>query len=94
MPEQPKYSDGNFVRKALIAIALAAVAFILWQLREVLVLLFGAVVMATIVRAVADPFANRLRVPEGASVLIAVLLIVVARSRRRLKRLPIRFRPR
>jgi predicted PurR-regulated permease PerM len=77
MPAKPVKSEGDFVRKALIVIGLAAVAFILWQLREVLVLLFGAVVVATIIRAIADPIANRLRVPEGASVLIAVLLLVL-----------------
>ena len=65
-----------FVRRALIAIALAAVAVLAWQLRTVLVLLFGAVVLATVVRALADPLSKHLRLPERVAVLIAVLLIV------------------
>jgi predicted PurR-regulated permease PerM len=66
----------QFTRRALIVIALAATALLLWQLRYVLVLLFGAVVVATIIRAIADPFTRHLRVPEGPAVAIAVLLIV------------------
>lgn len=69
-------SDSRFIRRALIVIALTALALLLWQLRTMLVLLFGAVVMATVVRALADPLSRRLRVPEGISVLVSVLLIV------------------
>ena len=76
MAKQAQSSGGAFVRKALIVIALAAGAFLLWQLRFVIVLLFGAVVVGTIIRAIADPCTNRLRMPPGVAVLIAVLLIV------------------
>jgi predicted PurR-regulated permease PerM len=76
MPRQTKPNVGDFVRKALIVIALAAVVFLLWELREVLVLLFGAVVVATIIRAIADPCTMHFRVPPGPSVLIAVLIVL------------------
>lgn len=69
-------SEQRFVRRALIAIGLAALAVLAWQLRTVVVLLFGAVVMATVVRALADPLSKHLRLPERVAVLIAVLLIV------------------
>jgi predicted PurR-regulated permease PerM len=69
-------SEHTFIRQALIVIGLAALAVLLWQLRTVLVLLFGAVVMATVVRALADPLSKHLRLPEQVAVLIAVLLIV------------------
>jgi len=69
-------SDSEFVRRALIVLGLVALAFLAWQLRTVIVLLFGAVVVATIIRAIADPCTNRLRMPEPAAVLIAVLIIV------------------
>ena len=68
-------TDALFVRRALIVIGLAALALLLWQLRIVVVLLFGAVVMATIVRAVADPFSKYLRLPDWVAVLVAVILI-------------------
>lgn len=74
----PKQSGDQptFVRRALIVIALAAVAILLWQLRSVLVLLFGAVVMGTLFRAIAEPMSKYLRLPDGVAVLVAVLLIV------------------
>jgi predicted PurR-regulated permease PerM len=68
-------SDRAFIRHALIAIGLAALAVLVWELRSILVLLFGAVVIATVVRAIADPFSRWLRIPEGLAVLLAVLLI-------------------
>ncbi|HEU4810384.1 MAG TPA: AI-2E family transporter [Sphingomicrobium sp.] len=70
------HQDSEFVRRALIVLGLVALAFLAWQLRTVIVLLFGAVVVATIIRAIADPCTNRLRMPEPAAVLIAVLVIV------------------
>ena len=76
MEPHRRRSEAEFVRRALIAIGLAALAVLVWQLRTVLVLLFGAVVMATIVRALADPLSKHLRLPEPIAVLIAVLLIV------------------
>jgi predicted PurR-regulated permease PerM len=73
-------SNGNgnaaFVRRALIVIALAALALLLWQLRIVLVLLFGAIVMGTVFRAIAEPLSKHLRLPDGVAVLISVLLIL------------------
>jgi predicted PurR-regulated permease PerM len=65
-----------FVRRALIVIALAALALLLWQLRTVLVLLFGAIVVGTIIRAIAEPVSKHLRLPDGVAVLFAVLLLV------------------
>ena len=69
-------SDRIFARRALIVIAFAALALLAWQLRTVLVLLFGAVVMGTVFRAIAEPLSKHLRLPDGVSVLAAVLIIV------------------
>ena len=68
--------DRAFVRRALIVIALAALALLLWQLRTVLVLLFGAVVTGTVIRAIAEPMTKHLRLPDGVAVLTSVLLLV------------------
>lgn len=73
--KQPE-GDREFVRRALIFIGLAALALLLWQLRTVLVLLFGAVVMGTIIRAIAEPMTTHLRLPDGVAVLTSVLLLV------------------
>jgi len=66
---------GSFVGRALIVVALAAGAFIVWHLRYVLVLLFGAVVIGTVLRAIADPFRRWLRLPDSFAVLASVLIL-------------------
>lgn len=59
----------------MIVIALAALALLFWQLRSVILMLFGAVVVAAIIRAIADPIARVTRLPNGVSVIIAALII-------------------
>ncbi len=76
MSDPPPSGEARFARRALTVIALAAVALLLWQLRTVLVLLFGAVVMGTIFRAIAEPMSKHLRLPDGVAVLVSVLLII------------------
>ena len=75
MTAEPE-NDAPFVRRALIVIALAAAALLLWQLRFVVVLLFGAVLIATIFRAIADLLEKYLRLPNRLAVLASVLLVV------------------
>ena len=71
----PEASD-SFLKRALIVAAIAAGAFLIWKLRFVFVLLFGAVLVATIIRAIAGPFKRNLRLPDAIAVAIAVILIV------------------
>ena len=70
-----KTDEALFIRRALIVIGLFGGALILWQLRYVLVLLFGTVLIATIIRAIADPVAKHLRLPESISVALSILVI-------------------
>jgi hypothetical protein len=44
-----------YVRRVLIAVSIVAAVLLLWELRSVLVLIFGAVLIATIFRAIAAP---------------------------------------
>jgi predicted PurR-regulated permease PerM len=76
MPEQKASDTELFIRRALIVVAIAAGVFLIWKLRFVLVLLFGAVLIATIIRAIAEPFKKHLRLPDPMAVAIFVLLIV------------------
>ncbi|HZC37682.1 MAG TPA: AI-2E family transporter, partial [Sphingomicrobium sp.] len=76
MTGAPHNADAQFVRRAMIVIGLTAAALLLWQVRGVVVLLFGAVLVATVIRAIADPLHNRFHVPERLAVLLSVLLIV------------------
>ena len=74
-PRAPN-GDRPFIRRVLIVIALVAVAFLLWQLRTVVVMLFGAVVVATVFRALADLIKKWTRIPDGAAVALSILLIL------------------
>jgi predicted PurR-regulated permease PerM len=77
VPEQDQESgDGRFTRRALIVIGLAGLALLTWQLREVWVLLFGAILTAIIIRAIADPLTKHLHLPERVAVVLSVLLIL------------------
>lgn len=76
--EQADPGDLPFIRRTLIVIILVAGALLIWELRYVLVLLFGSVLVATIIRSIAQPFKTRLRLPDGLAVATSVLLIVVA----------------
>lgn len=71
-------SDGEaqFVRRVLITVAIAAAALLLWHLRDVVVLVFGAILIATIFRAIAGPLEKYLHLNERFSVAVAVILII------------------
>jgi len=74
--DTPQSDEAPFVRRVLIVVAIAAGVLLLWQLREVVMLLFGAVMVATIFRAIADLLEKHLRLPERIAVLLSVLLVV------------------
>lgn len=67
--------DSRFIRRVLIVIALVSVVLLAWQLRAVLLMLFGAAVVATIVRALSEPIARATRLPESIAVALASLII-------------------
>jgi predicted PurR-regulated permease PerM len=76
---QASMPDALFIRRTLIVIALVALTMLAWQLREVVLMVFGAVVVATLFQSLAGVY-RRLRLPDGLSLFLAVLtvLLVVA----------------
>lgn len=72
----PDLSDRAFVRRTLIVVSILALFALAWMLRHVLLVVFGAIVIATLFRSLAGLY-QRLRVPEGASVFLAVLTVVL-----------------
>jgi predicted PurR-regulated permease PerM len=68
-------SEAAFVRRVLIAIGLVALALALWWLREVLLLIFAAVLVAVVLHACADVIHRYTPVPQRWSLLVAGLLI-------------------
>lgn len=73
---KPELSHRAFVERVLIALAILAVAAFLWQLRDLLILVFGAVLVAVILSIVAEPIRRRLGLPPSLSLLLAVLIVL------------------
>lgn len=69
--------DAEFVRKVLIVLGLVALALVFWKLADVLLLAFGAILVALILHACAEILVHYLRVPERWSLSLATLLILL-----------------
>ena len=76
MPPESR-GDGAFLRRVLIVVAVGALTQLLWALVEVLLLVFGAVLVAVLLRALAAPLARRTWLSDGwalAAVTVALLV--------------------
>ena len=75
--EQPEEvsEERRFVGRVLIVLAIASLFFLAWHLRQVLLMLFGAVVVASIFRAVADTLKHWTRLPDAVAVALSVLIV-------------------
>ena len=71
------YADGAFLRRVLIVASVVVLALLAWHLVDVLLLVFGAVLVAVLLRALADPIARATRLPDPVAVLAATLAVVV-----------------
>ncbi len=69
-------SEGTFVRRVLIALGLALLVYVLWELRGLLLMLFGAVVVATVFRALAARLRQWLGIREGFALATSILIIL------------------
>jgi predicted PurR-regulated permease PerM len=69
-------SDRDFIRKLLIAGGIGVLALVLWQLSDVLMLAFGSVLVAVILRAFSEVLERHARVPERWSLALATLIIL------------------
>jgi predicted PurR-regulated permease PerM len=68
--------DPRFVARALFVAAVVAGLFLLWQLTSVLLLVFAAIIVAVVLRTVADPLEHRLKLRPGIALALAGLAIV------------------
>lgn len=67
-----------FIRRVLIVLALGSLFFLAWHLRDVILMLFGAVVVASVFRALADILRKHLRLPDIVAVIASVLIVLGA----------------
>ena len=70
--------DATFVRRVLIALGLALLVYVFWELRGLLLMLFGAVVVATVFRTLSDRLQQWLKLREGLAVAVSILVILGA----------------
>ncbi|WP_046863716.1 AI-2E family transporter [Microvirga massiliensis] len=71
------FQDGPFIRRVLIVTAFVLLALILWKLSNVLILAFGAVLVAVILHAAADALEQYGRVPSRWALTTATILVVL-----------------
>lgn len=67
---------GPFIERLVIAVIVIGVALLLWNLRGLFLLVFGAVLVSVILNIVARPIRERLDLPAWAALLAAVLIVV------------------
>jgi predicted PurR-regulated permease PerM len=66
----------EFVGRVLVVLGLVALALFLWRVADVILLIFGASLVAVLLRAIADPIARHTRLPESVAVGVAVALVL------------------
>lgn len=70
-------ADWDFVRRVLIVILLVALAYFLWSIGRVLLLVFAAILLAVLLRALADIIAQRTPVKKSWSLWLSVAILAV-----------------
>ena len=68
-------SDAVFTRRVIWVLLLTGLAWLLVELSGLVLLVFGAILVAVVFDALADPIARITRLPERWALLVAVLLI-------------------
>jgi predicted PurR-regulated permease PerM len=77
MPPSTDLSPGHFARLLLVALIIVTIALLAWQIVDVLLLVFGAILLAVMLRRSADWLAERTPLPEGWALAAVVLGSVV-----------------
>lgn len=70
-------ADADFVRRTLIGLALVALTLALWQLANVLLLCFGGLLVAVLLRALANQVAAHTPLSDRWALAFSVLAVVV-----------------
>ncbi|SOZ38431.1 AI-2E family transporter [Cupriavidus neocaledonicus] len=80
MEEKQRQAPGAtpFAQRLLVTLILVGLLALLWRLSDLLVVSFGAIVLAVALRSLATLMHGRLHIPERWSVLAGVLLVATA----------------
>ena len=74
--ERTKSTSPPFVRSVLMLFVLGGAGLAVWKLSDVLVLAFGAALLALLLRGLAHEVSRRTRIPEAWAVIPVVLLLL------------------
>lgn len=66
-----------FIRRVVIAIVIGALAYVLWQVRELSMIVFGGILLAALLTTLSNLFTRFISVPQKAAVAIVVLAILL-----------------
>ena len=69
--------NDRFIRRLLIIIAFVALVGLVWWLRDLLMLVFGAILVAIIFRSLADPLHRRFGMSHAFSLALAIVIMAV-----------------
>lgn len=70
--------DTNILRRTAIVVALVVALLAAWKLREIILLLFGSVLIAVLLRWLMVPVKRWTRLPEGAALSLAAVGVLLA----------------
>lgn len=73
---QGRMDDRSFVRRVLIALSLVTLFLLAWYLRSLLLMLFGAIIVATVFRALADRIVALVGVRESVAITCSITLVL------------------
>lgn len=76
-PTDVRAEPWTFPRKVLLVAFALLLALITWQVLDLIMLAFGAVIVATVLRSLAAALERHARVPTHISVMAALLLVVI-----------------
>jgi len=68
--------EHDFVRRVLIVLALTSLFILAWQLRTLLLMVFGAIVVATVFRSFADRLCQLLRCSNKTATILSIVIIL------------------
>lgn len=68
----------EFATRTVIVVAIASVPFLVWYLRDFLLIVVGALLVAMLVQLVSEPFVRWLRLPNGIALAVSGVLILFA----------------
>jgi predicted PurR-regulated permease PerM len=80
MADQPqgRIDDRVFIRRVLIALSLTALFLLIWYLRSLLLMLFGAIVVASVFRALSDRICKATNWREATAVTVSIVVVLGA----------------